>query len=98
MFQAQETIKAAGKIKDEEMYKDIEYFDLIAKEFKMHGHWRETFTKEFGEKHLQVTKTEEPKVIYIRNNFIRVRFEGLKWTNFKKWLKNQPVLNIIVCK
>ena len=39
-----------------------------------------------------------PEVIYIKNNFIRYRLEELKWANYKKWLKNQPVLNLVVCK
>ena len=35
-FQTQETIKAAEKVKDKQMYNEIEYLDLIAKEFKVH--------------------------------------------------------------
>ena len=51
-FQAQETIKAAAKVKDEK-YNEIEYLDLIAKEFKMHDHCRKIFLRGFSEKQRQ---------------------------------------------
>ena len=69
---------------DEEMYKETEFVDMIDKEFKMHGHWRKTFLNGFAKKHRQIAKTGGPKVIYIRNNLIKDRFEGLTWANFKK--------------
>ena len=98
LLQAQETIKAAANVKDKEMYNKTEYLYLIAKKFKMHYHCRKTFLKGFGEKHRQGAKVGEPEVIYIKNNFIRGPLEGLKSANYKKWLKNQPFLNLIVCK
>lgn len=47
-FQAQETIKAAAKLRDPSMYENIKELDLIAKEFKMHDHCRKSFLKGFG--------------------------------------------------
>ena len=64
----------------------------------MNDYCRKTFLKGFAEKQRQSTKAGRPEVIYIRNKFIRSRFEGLKWANYKKWLKNQSVFNLIVCK
>ena len=64
----------------------------------MHDHCRKTFLKGFGEKHRQSIKAGGPAVIYIRKNFVRGRLEGLKWANYKMWLKNQPVLNLILRK
>ena len=74
------------------MYKEIEYLHLIAKEFQMHDHCRETSLKEFGDKHRLVTKPGGLEVIYVRNNFIRCLLKEVKWANYKKWLKNHQSL------
>ena len=92
-LQAQEAINAAAKVKDEEMYVEIEYLDLIVKGFKMHDHCRKTFLRGFGEEYRQSTKAGGPEVIY-KNHFMG-SFRGV---NYKQWLKNQPVLNLIMCK
>ena len=58
-FQAQETIKAAAKATDRDMYDEIEDLDLIAKEYKMHDHCRKTFLKGFGEQSREKLKSTE---------------------------------------
>ena len=74
-FQAQDIIKAAAKVKDQEMHNEIEDLDLIAKEFKMHDHCRKTFLKEFGDQSrekLESAKSEVPyDIISIILNFYR---------------------------
>lgn len=61
-FQAQETVKAAAKTKNPEMYNEIVDLDLISKEFKMHDHCRKTFLKGFGERSREKSKSLETEV------------------------------------
>ena len=49
-FQCAETVIAAAKEKNTDMYNELFYLDLVAKNFKMHDHCRKTFLKGFGEK------------------------------------------------
>ena len=63
-FQGQETIKAAAKAKDQDMYNGIEDLELIAKEFKMHDHYRETFLKWFREQSREKLKSGELEVYF----------------------------------
>ena len=74
-FQAQETIKAAAKTKDQDMYNEFEDLDLIPKEFKMLGHCRKTFLKGFREQKL---KSGEPKVYFKLLNFRKTFLSILK--------------------
>ena len=63
-FQAKDTIKAAAKAKDLDMYNEIQDLDLIAKEFQMHEHCGKTFIKGFGGKSRAKKQSEESKVIH----------------------------------
>lgn len=47
-YDAQRTIKAAAKDKNEKLYAEIESLDLIAKEFKVHQHCYQNFTRGFN--------------------------------------------------
>ena len=47
----------------------MEDLDLIAKEFKMHGHCRKTLLKGFGEQSWEKLKSEEPEVYFKLLNF-----------------------------
>ena len=45
---AQRTIKDAAKVKNEKLYTEIHHLDLIAKEFKVHQHCYQNFTRGFS--------------------------------------------------
>ena len=47
-YEAQRTIKAAAKVKNEKLFAEIESLDLIAKEFKVHQHCYQNFTRGFN--------------------------------------------------
>ena len=46
-FDAEITLKAAGKVKNKQLYSEIANIDLIPKEFKVHTHCYKRFTKGF---------------------------------------------------
>ena len=77
-FQPQETIKAAAKAKDQDMYNEIEDLDLIAEEFKMHDHCRKIFLKGFGEQSRKKLKSGEPEVCFEVLNFSKTSLSILK--------------------
>ena len=61
-FQCAETIKAAAKEKNPDMYYEILDLDIVAKEFKMHDHCRKSFLKEFGEETREKSKEINPSI------------------------------------
>ena len=48
-YDTQRTIKAAANAKDKKLYSEIESLDLIAKEFKVHAHCYQNFTRGFSD-------------------------------------------------
>ena len=77
-FQAQKTIKAAAKVKDQDMCNEIEDLDLIAKEFKIHDHCRKTFLKGFGEQSREKLRSGEPEVYFKLLDFSKTSLSILK--------------------
>ena len=63
-FETQATVKAAAKVKDEDMFIEIKDLDLIAKEFKMYDLCRKRFTKGFGPQDREKAQAKEVGFFY----------------------------------
>ena len=66
---AERTIKAAAKEKNEQLYAEINHLDLIAKEFKVHQHCYQSFTRGYS----AGSKKPNPQPVYEKGDFEAVK-------------------------
>jgi len=81
---AQRTIKAAARVKDEKLYAEIQHLDLIAKEFKVHMHCYQNFTRGYSEgSAISTSSSTSSSTSYDRGDFETV----------KEYIQNEVLLH-----
>jgi len=74
---AQNSIKAAAKTKNNQLHAEIESLDLIAKEFKVHAHCYKSFTRGFEKNSIQTSNIDLTPSIPKTSAYDNGNFDGV---------------------